>query len=594
MNILFIAPNIDIGKEFFEKTGWLDVNLFALNPLVEQTKVETEKEKFPLDFELIVSFDDSLLVYSGLKSSSARIISVKPDRVDEVITNLEQLFYVQLKNAVHDLMEDRELQAGPCDTVCFVITSGESTFPRAVRAVGEQDIPVQVDVIQDVKPMSAAFQTMLTRVEASYPKARFILQVDADMILFPRAARTLAGYLKTSPDSVAGVCAYLWDEDLKRKIHGIKAYKVDKLLKSQFRDVQGCEMDLIRQWEILGYSMTYIHDVLGLHGTCYTEETIWHRYHHLASKEPRNQAGFEKIIQFSERPEAKSLLAFLGFVDGILRPVTDRERIGIQEVPPKFNDLRNYLAIGLQNFTRFEGPKVSVILPIHNGERFILDCLTSLRQQVYHDFEVISVFNGCTDNSLPKFLAFVEETKDERFRYIFLEEANLVKALNTGILSGAGPYIARQDVDDLSDPYRLLFQVSYLDQHPDVHVLGTWAKEIDENGKFIRTHDRPSTYQEIQDYARNNTPLTHGSVFIRREVFKILGRYSTDPRVRHAEDYEFWLRCLRSGFQLEALPFYLYLWRNVEKAVSNQHVEEQCRAVCFIRGMYPELLEKTV
>ena len=117
-------------------------------------------------------------------------------------------------------------------------------------------------------------------------------------------------------------------------------------------------------------------------------------------------------------------------------------------------------------------PKVSVVMPVYNDERYLAEAIASVLGQTYADFELIIVDDGSTDGSR----AIIEEyaLRDSRVVPILLP-GNLGQssARNRGIERAGGQYIAAMDGDDICLPDRLRRQVNFLDANPQVGVLGT-------------------------------------------------------------------------------------------------------------------------
>jgi len=113
-----------------------------------------------------------------------------------------------------------------------------------------------------------------------------------------------------------------------------------------------------------------------------------------------------------------------------------------------------------------EPPRVSVVIPVYNGERFLADAIQSVLDQSYQDYEVIVVDDGSTDGS-----AEVAQRFGEAVRYVHQANSGVCKARNTGIAVAQGTYIAFLDQDDLWLPDKLATQVAYLDSHPEVGAV---------------------------------------------------------------------------------------------------------------------------
>ena len=95
-------------------------------------------------------------------------------------------------------------------------------------------------------------------------------------------------------------------------------------------------------------------------------------------------------------------------------------------------------------------PKVSIIIPVYNAEKYLKDTLNSVINQTYNDFEVIALNDGSKDNSLSILNEYA--SKDNRFIVIDKPNSGVSDTRNLGILKASGEYIACLDADDLYSP----------------------------------------------------------------------------------------------------------------------------------------------
>jgi glycosyltransferase involved in cell wall biosynthesis len=196
-------------------------------------------------------------------------------------------------------------------------------------------------------------------------------------------------------------------------------------------------------------------------------------------------------------------------------------------------------------------PKVSVVMPVFNGERYLRSSIESILFQTLSDFEFIIIDDGSTDDSP----AILDEYSDSRI-VVVKNQSNegIVFSLNRGLERARGKYIARHDADDIALPERLRAQLSFLDSHGDIDVLGTHTYLIDESGEVLQdSSSLPPSDPSIACWLTYfGSQLAHPTVVMRREVYEKLGGY--DERFRHAEDYEYWLRVCFSGGRIANLP----------------------------------------
>ena len=188
--------------------------------------------------------------------------------------------------------------------------------------------------------------------------------------------------------------------------------------------------------------------------------------------------------------------------------------------------------------------KLTVLMPVYNGQRFLREAIESILVQTLSDFEFLIINDGSTDSSREIILSF----DDPRIRLVDNPtNTGLTKSLNRGLRLSKGEYIARQDSDDISYPKRLEREVQFLDTHPEVALLGTSARAIDEKGKPQKVNllRIPVSLLAIRWYLMFQNPFIHSSVMFRRNIiYEKLSGY--DESFRRAQDYELWSRTARS------------------------------------------------
>lgn len=183
-------------------------------------------------------------------------------------------------------------------------------------------------------------------------------------------------------------------------------------------------------------------------------------------------------------------------------------------------------------------PKVTVLLPVFNGERYLREAIDSVLAQTFNDFELLIIDDGSTDTSLE----IIQSYTDPRIRLLRNKERQkLSGALNRGMDNASGTYIARMDADDICLPHRLATQVEYMDQHPDVGVCGSSIKMFGYRGTTV--YKAPVGYQHVRAKALFDNPFVHPTVMMRKELFD---RFSLrfDGEYYPTEDFELWARAI--------------------------------------------------
>ncbi|OGM89308.1 hypothetical protein A2108_00695 [Candidatus Wolfebacteria bacterium GWA1_42_9] len=207
--------------------------------------------------------------------------------------------------------------------------------------------------------------------------------------------------------------------------------------------------------------------------------------------------------------------------------------------------------------------KLSVVMSVYNGERFLREALESILSQTFADFEFIIINDGSKDGSL----GIIKKHPDPRMKVISRENRGLIYSLNEGIGSAQGEYIARMDADDISLPNRLEEQVRFLDDHPDVWLCGSWAELIDEKGEKQGELKTPIGVRNVKKSFFWHNPFIHPSVIFRKKAVRELGGYN--PKFRHVEDYELWSRLMKRH-PADNLPLFLIQYRILPQSVTRQ------------------------
>jgi hypothetical protein len=213
-------------------------------------------------------------------------------------------------------------------------------------------------------------------------------------------------------------------------------------------------------------------------------------------------------------------------------------------------------------------PKVSVVMSVYNGERYLREAMDSILNQTFRDFEFIIIDDASTDGT-----AGILQGYDDP-RIVLLTNANnigLTESLNRGLGSARGKYIARMDADDISLPKRLEKQVAYLDAHPEVGLLGTWAEVIDDEGAKLSTLCLPTDTLSIKWFLLFGSCIVHSTAMFRLALARRLGGYGP---FRYAQDRDLWLRMSQEAEAVQ-LPEVLLQCRLHADAISMQLRDQQ-------------------
>ncbi len=203
-----------------------------------------------------------------------------------------------------------------------------------------------------------------------------------------------------------------------------------------------------------------------------------------------------------------------------------------------------------------KSPIVSVIMTVYNGEQYLAQAIDSVRKQSLDNFEFVIVDDGSNDRT-PEILAEAQQA-DSRIKVISKPRLGRARALNVAWTQAKGAYIANLDVDDLAEPTRLEKQLAFLQQHPEVGLLGTSCKILDEETGQERVRRSMLADAELRKALIRHNPFVHSSVMMPRRVLKAVGGYNEDFPV--SIDYELWVR-IAARYKLANLPDLLTIKR---------------------------------
>lgn len=231
-----------------------------------------------------------------------------------------------------------------------------------------------------------------------------------------------------------------------------------------------------------------------------------------------------------------------------------------------------------------EYPKITVLMPVYNGARYLNQSIQSILDQTFKDFELLIIDDGSADNSLD----IINSIQDKRIRTIENGKNNgQIKALNLGIKLAKGDYIARMDCDDICMPLRLERQYQYMEENIDVGLIGTWIKTFGEESGAIFKY--PTNSNELRCGLLFDCQLGHPTIMFRKQLFVEYG-LKYDQSAKYIEDWELWQRC--SGcFELSNLAEILLKYRVTKQSASRSNKIEQ---KINIKNLHKKNLQKLV
>ncbi len=212
--------------------------------------------------------------------------------------------------------------------------------------------------------------------------------------------------------------------------------------------------------------------------------------------------------------------------------------------------------------------KVTVLMSVFNGARWLQESIESILAQSFPNFEFIIVDDGSQDTSIEIIRRYA--AADPRIRVIVKPNSGLADSLNVGIEAAQGEWIARIDADDIAMPNRLAMQLAHATRDEKCVALGSAWIRIDDQGRECGVVSVPVHCDQLCRLmvARRVNPIAHSSAFIRTAAVRAVGCYRT--RIRRSQDFDLWLRLSEVG-TLKAIDYPLVRIRAHAAQISNEN-----------------------
>lgn len=231
-------------------------------------------------------------------------------------------------------------------------------------------------------------------------------------------------------------------------------------------------------------------------------------------------------------------------------------------------------------------PKVSVITPVYNAEKYLSETIESVLKQTYKSFEYLLIDDCSTDNSASIIKEF--EEKDSRVRYIKLtENSGAAVARNRGLEEAKGRYIAFVDSDDKWYPEKLERQLDFMENYHKAFTYTNY-EHITEEGEVLSSPKLPEklNYSDLL----KNTAIACSTVVIDRQI---IGDFRM-PLVRKGQDTATWLQILRNHDYAYLVDEILNQYRGREGSLSSNKIGALKRTWNTYRNLEKLPLHKAV
>lgn len=188
-----------------------------------------------------------------------------------------------------------------------------------------------------------------------------------------------------------------------------------------------------------------------------------------------------------------------------------------------------------------EKPKVSIIIPVYNGENYLKEAIESALAQTYKNIEIIVVNDGSADNTEK-----IAQSYGKKIRYYKKENGGVSTALNLGLSKMKGEYFSWLSHDDLYEPEKIETQIKYLIDNKcigkNVIVYSNYIV-IDENSTILyeKTLDTVELNKK-PEYSLLRSAINGITLLIPKKAFDECGNF--DVALRCTQDYDLWLKMM--------------------------------------------------
>lgn len=236
-------------------------------------------------------------------------------------------------------------------------------------------------------------------------------------------------------------------------------------------------------------------------------------------------------------------------------------------------------------------PKISVLMPVYNAEKFLNEAIDSILEQTFKDYELLIINDASTDRSKEIILSY----KDPRIRY-FENKKNLgrPRTSNKGLRLAKADYVARMDADDVSLPDRLKTQLEIVEKDNNVGLVASWIVLIDENNNNKggwHTDRKNNSPEEIFYTLFFENCLANSSVLFKKDIVLKIGGYNES--FERAQDYELWSRLAKLTkivkIRKVGVKYRTYAQNTTPKIINQQCLNEQ---KVFLKNVSDLLSEK--
>ncbi len=231
-------------------------------------------------------------------------------------------------------------------------------------------------------------------------------------------------------------------------------------------------------------------------------------------------------------------------------------------------------------------PKISVIMSVYNGEKYLAEAIESVRSQTFKDWELIAV-DDCSADNTKKILDKYSEL-DSRIK-VYPNEVNmkLPSSLNKALALAKGKYIVRMDADDICLADRFEKQYEFMESNPEVDLSSCRFMTLKGDTVSSGGGGGRCDSEAVKALLLFTNPILHPGVIAKSDIMK---KMKYDTSLTCTEDLELWTRYAAENYKMEIQDEYLMLYRIHDKQITGTTLERQHGEVTAIQRKYYSIL----
>lgn len=235
--------------------------------------------------------------------------------------------------------------------------------------------------------------------------------------------------------------------------------------------------------------------------------------------------------------------------------------------------------------------KLAVIMSLYKSDVIVYVQLAteSILNQSCSNFDFFIQYDGPVKEDIDKYLSSIEDKRIKIFKRN--ENKGLAYSLNEllGVVISKGyQYIARMDADDISLPERFEKQLAFMELHPDIECLGTWAIEIKSDGSEFYRKQMPETHEACWKQFMIRDCMIHPTVMFRKSYIEKAGMYSLDTYF--GEDTMMWAQGFAKGCKFANIPEYLFKFRLDDNFFNRRRGWKHAKGILTLRWKVNKML----